>query len=238
MKTRVKKLLKITLISLISVIAVTSVLFYIYTLDYYRGDDFIIETLAADNPGIEKQDDFTVFYPAAETDKKIGFIFYPGGKVEDTAYIPLLMKLSQNGITCILVKMPFNLAVLNINAADGVYKILPDIERWYIGGHSLGGAMASVYAETNIDIINGLILLAAYPVKGMDLPAIAIFGSEDIILDKTKIGANLNQFEIQGGNHAYFGNYGEQKGDGTASITRDEQQLQAIGAILEFINNE
>ncbi len=213
MKTKIKKLLKITFISLISFIAVLLVVFYIYTLNYYRADNFIIETLAAENTDIEKQGDFTVFYPVTETDKNIGFIFYPGGKVEDTAYIPLLIKLSQNGITCILVKMPFNLAVFNITAADGVYEMLPDIEKWYIGGHSLGGAMASSYAETNSDIIRGLILLAAYPVNSMDLPVIAIYGSEDMVLDKTKIDKNLYQYEILGGNHAYFGNYGEQKGD-------------------------
>lgn len=236
--TKIKKLFKITLFSLISVIAVISAVFYIYTLDYYRTDNFITETLAADNQGIEKQGDFTMFHPVTETDRNIGLIFYPGGKVEDTAYLPLLMKLSQNGITCILVKMPFNLAVFNINAADKVFEMLPDVEKWYIGGHSLGGAMASSYAETNSGKINGLILLAAYPVNSVDLPVIAIYGSEDIVLDKTKINENLNQFEIQGGNHAYFGNYGEQKGDGTASITRDEQQLQTISAILEFIDSE
>ncbi|MHB1150786.1 MAG: alpha/beta fold hydrolase [Eubacteriales bacterium] len=238
METKIKKLLKTIMISLIIFIALLSVVFYIYTLDYYRADDLIIETLAADNTDIEKQGDFTVFYPATEVDRNIGFIFYPGGKVEDTAYFPLLMKLSQSGITYILVKMPFNLAVFNITAADGVYEMLPNIKRWYIGGHSLGGAMASSYAKKNKDIINGLILLAAYPVSSMDLPVIAIFGSEDMVLDKTKISENLNQFEIQGGNHAYFGNYGEQKGDGAASITRDEQQLQAVGAVLEFIDNE
>ena len=35
-----------------------------------------------------------------------GLIFYPGGKVEYTAYLPLMESLAQKGILCVLVRMP------------------------------------------------------------------------------------------------------------------------------------
>lgn len=156
--------------------------------------------------------------------------------MQDTAYLPLLMKLSEKGITCVLVKMPFNLAVFGIHAADDVYGMLPDIENWYIGGHSLGGAMAGAYAEKNAGRLSGLILLAAYPAGSPDIPAIAVYGSEDLILDRSAISGDIEEIVIQGANHAGFGYYGEQKGDGTAFLTREEQQLRAAEAVLGFIN--
>jgi hypothetical protein len=40
---------------------------------------------------------------------------------------------------------------------------------------------------------------------------------------------------IPGGNHAQFGDYGEQRGDPPATIGRGEQQDIAVGAILDFL---
>ena len=127
--------------------------FYIYTLDYYRADQAAKDIIdSGDN--IITDGNITVFYPEKQTNT--GLIFYPGGKVEDDAYAPLLKELSNHGITCVLVKMPFNLAVFNINAADKIYGKLPEISDWYICGHSLGGAMASSYIGDNSDKVNGL----------------------------------------------------------------------------------
>ncbi len=209
--------------------------FYIYTLDYYRADP-AAKDIVESGDNIETDGNITVFYPEAKSNT--GLIFYPGGKVEDDAYAPLLKELSNHGITCILVKMPFNLAVFNINAADKIYGKLPEISDWYICGHSLGGAMASSYMGNSSDKINGLILLGAYPVNDSSLPTLAIYGSKDVKLDLTELAGVQNKLEIFGGNHAYFGYYGEQKGDGTALITREKQQEQTVNAILDFIMNK
>lgn len=235
MKAKTKKRYKIAAVIIGAILIILAGGFYIYTLDYYRADDLAVETLASDGNEVQTQGNIMVFYPDSVKDNGTGLIFYPGGKVEPTAYVPLLTKLSQNGITCVLVKMPFNLAVFDVGAADSVYGKFPDIKNWYIGGHSLGGAMASSYVGNNSDKVRGLILLGAYPVNHSDIPTLAIYGSEDIALDKTKLAGTENKLEIQGGNHAYFGDYGEQKGDGTASISRDEQQALAVDAIVKFI---
>jgi len=207
--------------------------FYVYTLDYYRADDTAAAVFTS-GTNIEDTGDTVVIRPSEAVDKGIGLIFYPGGKVAADAYVPLLEDLAGEGLTCVLVRMPMNLAVFNINGAEAVYDAFPEIGHWYLAGHSLGGAMASSYAGKHADRLDGLILLGAYPVNDADIPTIAIYGSEDIKLDRSKL-EGVNTVEIAGGNHAYFGNYGEQEGDGTASISREEQQRQAVAAIMRFI---
>jgi predicted esterase len=192
--------------------------------------------MAMADQNIGRQEHISVFRPAADHDKHTAFVFYPGGKVAHDAYAPLMQKLTLEGVTCVLVKMPFNLAVFDTNAAERVFQLLPDIQNWYIGGHSLGGAMASSYAGANSDKLKGLVLLAAYPLNTSELPTLTVYGSEDSVLDKSKLDGLNNVLEITGGNHAYFGDYGEQKGDGTASITREEQQTQTVAAIVRFID--
>ncbi|WP_410771361.1 alpha/beta hydrolase [Fontibacillus sp. BL9] len=237
MKPKVKRRLKITLLSVVAALVLLCAGFYIYTLNYYRADENAVAVLSGTEaePQIEKKDGMWIFHPSAEQDTGVGFIFYPGGKVEDKAYSVLLQQLSRKGITGVLVHMPFNLAVFDINAADKIYAQFPEIKHWVMGGHSLGGAMASSYAVKNQDRIEGLVLLGAYPVNDSDIPTLVMYGSEDQVLDKSKLSSSLSPYVIKGGNHAHFGNYGEQKGDGKATITREEQQQVAVEEITRFI---
>ena len=127
------------------VVAAAVIAFLAYTGDYYHADAAVEAALVSgDAVEVEKQDGMLVFKP--EDAAAAGFIFYPGGKVEYTAYVPLMHELAERGVQCVLVEMPFNLAVLDIHAADGIAEQYSDIERWYIGGHSLGGSMAAGYA--------------------------------------------------------------------------------------------
>ena len=114
-----------------------------------------------------------------------------------------------------------------------------EYENWFIGGHSLGGVVAAMNTEK--ENIKGLILLASYPTEKPNCKTLSIYGSNDGVLniekyqDSTK---NLKQFieiVIEGGNHAYFGNYGEQKGDNKATISRNEQQDITVKEIMKFI---
>ena len=233
MKRKTKRI-RIAIIVTVSLFLLIFGGFYIYTLDYYRADQEAKDVIElSDNVEIDNK--LTIFYPNNDNQTNVGLIFYPGGKVEAAAYAPLLESLAQNGITCVLIEMPFNLAVFNINAADKIYNEFPDITSWYISGHSLGGAMASSYVDKHRSKLDGLILLGAYPINDSELPTLVIYGSEDVNLDLTKITSVKDKIEITGGNHAYFGNYGEQTGDGKASISRTEQQAITTQAITEFI---
>ena len=104
--------------------------------------------------------------------------------------------------------------------------------------------MAASYASGHMESLNGLVLLAAYPTKSLksdSFSVLSIYGSEDGVLNmekveegKGKMPADYTEICIEGGNHAQFGNYGEQKGDHTAGISRKEQQKQTVDAILDL----
>lgn len=229
MKKRSTKII----LSMLAMMVVFAAIFLIYASDYYRADDLATQMMK--NEGTRAEGNLIILSPSVPSEK--GIIFYPGAKVEETAYLPLLEILRQNGVTCVLVKMPFHLALLNSDAADTVIARLPEIKQWYIAGHSLGGAMASGYASKHQDKIAGLILLGAY-IYG-DIPtdkAVIIYGSEDLVLNKAKISDTAHVFLIEGGNHAQFGNYGKQKGDGDATITAKEQQEKTAAIMLNYIH--
>ena len=227
---------RIVLLSFAGLLLALALAFFAYTQDYYHADA-TATALTKGNPNIRQDGNLTILSPDPSNDTGAGLIFYPGGKVEETAYLPLLEQLRENGLTCVLVKVPFRLAVFDIHAADAVYAQFPAISRWYLAGHSLGGAMASSYVPGNEGKLAGLILLGAYPVNDSPIPTLALYGSEDVKLDRSKLNAVANKLELSGGNHAYFGNYGEQAGDGTATISREAQQAQAVFAILAFVQN-
>lgn len=232
-----RKGIKHILIILLVFLLVCFGAFFVYASNYYRAEinesDF---QQALEDVTIRTQGDYTIISP--KEDSEVGFIFYPGGKVDETAYLPLLQSLAKEGITCVLVKMPFHLAVFGVNKADEVYKLLPDVNQWYIGGHSLGGAMASSYALKHEEALSGVVLLGAYASGEHKIPVITIYGSKDEVVNKEKLLTSPNRKEIEGGNHAYYGNYGEQKGDGDATITRDEQQRISVSLIKDFISNQ
>ncbi|MGO1651633.1 alpha/beta hydrolase [Senegalia sp. (in: firmicutes)] len=226
---------KIILISIIVfLIAIVSGI-VVYLNDSYEADKEALNILKNENIDFYEDEKIIVFKANKEKNLDKGFIFYPGGKVEYRSYAPLLNKLAEEGLTSVIVKMPFNLAVFDIDGALDVFSLVPEIENWYIGGHSLGGAMASSLIAENENNLQGLILLAAYPTEKIDKPIISIYGTNDKVLDKSMIDEDYEVIKIQGGNHAYFGNYGEQKGDGKSSISREEQQDIAVDAIIEFV---
>jgi len=183
---------------------------------------------------VRVQDNLIILSPATPSDTAL--IFYPGAKVEYTAYLPILEKIKQScGITCILVKMPFNMAIFDTNAADKIIDQLPDIKNWYIGGHSMGGAMASDYASKHQEKVKGLILLGAYIYGNYpDKYALTVYGTFNTSVAE-KINYTENIVVIEGGNHAQFGNYGKQKGDPDATISSEEQQNITVAAIKDFL---
>ena len=230
-----KKRLKITLIAIISLVIILAAAFLFYVYDYYKADDVAIAAMQ-NNSTIHVQDNLIILSP--ETLGDTALVFYPGAKVDPIAYIPILEKIKKNcGITCILVKMPFNMAIFDMNAADKIISQFPDIKNWYIGGHSMGGAMASSFASGHKEKIKGLILLGAY-IYG-DYPidrTLTVYGSFNTSVAE-KINYTENIVVIQGGNHAQFGNYGKQKDDPDATISSEEQQNVTVEAIKEFIEN-
>lgn len=188
------------------------------------------------------QDEFITFMPKNKNINK-GFIFYPGGKVSEEAYSLLAKGIADKGYLVVIVPMPLDLAVFSPNKAEKVIERYSDINVWAIGGHSLGGVMASKFASENNNI-KGLALYASYPsgdeLKEKEIEVVSIYGSEDGVADLEKIrNANLSKdsilFEIKGGNHAQFGSYGEQKGDNKATISPEEQINEAVDITIKML---
>lgn len=211
-----------------------------YVSDYYHTDENVqVYLQKKDSVSILEMPD-GLYLDGLGDDAAV--IFYPSAKVEYTAYLPLLSNLAERGIDCFLIKMPCNLAFFGQNKAE---KIMDSYEydHWYLSGHSLGGAMAAAYASRHLDSLNGLVLLAAYPTKSLksdSFSVLSIYGSEDGVLNMEKVAEGKSQMPadyteicIEGGNHAQFGNYGEQ--DHTAGISREEQQKQTGDAILDLM---
>ena len=214
------------------ILAILSGAFFWYVSDYYRAEDTALAVMAQDS-SISVQDNLTILSPSHPTDTAI--IFYPGAKVEAEAYLPLLEQIRQLGVTCILVHMPFHMAIFDADAAEDVIAQFPEFQHWYIAGHSMGGAMASKFASDHPDLVAGLILMGAY-IYG-DYPAekaLTIYGSLNQSVED-HIDYTENIVEIEGGNHAQFGNYGPQKGDLPATITAVEQQKQTVEAVEAFL---
>lgn len=192
---------------------------------------------------VKETESYYAFIPA-HSSSKAGFIFYQGGKVEEAAYAPLLHRLAELGISSYAVKAPFNLAFFDIDAVADVMEAEEPIDFWYTGGHSLGGVASALFAEEQADKLAGLIFLASYPSADLTetaLPALSIYGDRDAVLDGEAFAEGMQllpQVEmvvLEGGNHAQFGSYGFQEGDGPAEISADKQQALTAEAILRFI---
>jgi hypothetical protein len=207
-----------------------------------------ITAMQSDSQVSVTSDPWLVFQPVQGT-PTTGFIIYPGGRVDPRAYAPQAHEIASKGYLVVIVPMPLNLAVFGSSKAAAVMREFPDIENWVIGGHSLGGSMAALYAYNHMDQIDGLVLWASYPASSNDLSdsalkVVSISASQDGLATPEKIDASrpllpadTTWVEIIGGNHAQFGWYGSQPGDQAASISRQDQQSQVVQSTLDLLNS-
>lgn len=208
-----------------------------------------LAALESDEQVTVLEENWLIFTPNVTT-PTTGFIVYPGGLVDPRAYAPLARGIAAEGYVVVIVPMPLNLAVFNLNAAD---EVLADarfasVTHWAIGGHSLGGAMASAYVYGAPGAMGGLALWASYPAENNNLAgqtgltAVSIFGTQDGLLEsgvidnsRALLPADTVFVSIEGGNHAQFGWYGAQEGDLPATIAHAEQQALTVSATAEML---
>lgn len=243
-----KKSLKFKILTGIAILLLLVVsAFFIYVGSYYKASSLAADSLKSDSLVTVEENGDILFEPVSN-DKHTGFIFYPGAKVEPSAYAPLAKEIASNGYTVIIAKMRFNLAILSPNRANSIISNYKDIDNWVIGGHSLGGVMASNYALEN-DKIKGLVLLASYPQSKTELTnspikVLSLWGSNDKVADLSKVKeakdvmpSDSEFIEIKGGNHGGFGDYGHQKGDGKSSITNKQQIMDTSKDIVKLLDS-
>lgn len=192
---------------------------------------------------------FEPIKPVSDT----AILFYQGALVEEKSYSLWASKLAENGHSVFLIRHPLNLAVL---AADKAQKVLDeyDIGSYVIGGHSLGGVMASRFAHAQMEnplkapVLKGVFFLASYPdekgsLQNSSLPVLSVTGSNDGVLNqetyqksKVFLPKKTVYYVIEGGNHAGFGSYGAQKGDSSPDITNNRQQEAVFTTLQNWLD--
>ncbi len=165
-------------------------------------------------------------------------VFVPGGLVEPESYEYIAASLAIEGYKVTIFKAYYNLSILTPNYAA---KFLDEDLENIVIGHSLGGVTSSMFSSEN-DSVDKIILMGSYPIKDLkDKDVLFITAEHDDGMDSEKFDASLSYvdnatiYNIEEGNHAQFGWYGPQKGDGEATITTLEQQNIVINQILNFI---
>jgi len=230
-------------LALLLVLAVAGVC--LWMLKPYPQDQASIEdALASDQLVRVSQGEFLVLEPASRS-ASTALIFYPGGKVDPIAYAPILRDLAGNGLKVVVTPMPLKTAFLGVERANDAVAAFPEIERWFLAGHSLGGVAASRYAEQFDKELSGLIFWASYPVvdlSSQELPVLSIYALgdfqttlEDIEQSRALLPAPAKMVAIEG-NHWQFGEFSSGLHQAPPKVTRQEQQAEIVAATLEFVN--
>ncbi|NOH11315.1 MAG: alpha/beta hydrolase [Chloroflexi bacterium] len=220
---------------------------------FYRWANFARQPVAEALPALESsdlvsvEDDRWVVFTPANSTPRTGLIFYPGARIDPRAYAPLAQDIAEQGYLVVLLPVRFALANWQPNAAEPVIAAFPNIETWAVGGHSLGGVVAAEFTNTHIQDVDGLVLWAAYPAEDQNLSSqsidvISIHASQDGLVtvqevadNKYLLPASTEYVLIEGGNHAQYAWYGNQRNDFTPTIDADSQQAAIVEATLSFL---
>ncbi|HEX8508838.1 MAG TPA: alpha/beta hydrolase, partial [Propionibacteriaceae bacterium] len=169
----------------------------------------------------------------------VGLVFHPGGRVDSRAYAHILRPLAAAGYLVVVLKEPFGIGLVQANHAETVLDVHPEITRWAVGGHSLGGVAAASFADSHASV-KGLLLYAGYPAGRLtrtDLQVVSVSGSADglatpadIAASKADLPASARFVVVPGAVHSFFGDYGDQSGDGTPTTPRGTAQAKIVQA--------
>lgn len=237
-------------------ILITFALVY-YGSPFHAIDGSVEPVESDDRIRVEQTSEGYLLEPA-NAESTTGLVFYPGGKVHPDAYVASLAPIvREENVTVVIPEMPLNLAIFDLvlsrarldpDEATVAIDRHPDIETWYVGGHSLGGAMACRYARNNPGTVDGLILYAAYCDKDISesgLAVLSVTGSDDAVLNREKYQQNQKLLpedatlrEIEGMNHSQFGSYTGQPGGQPAAISFGAAHEQLNEIVINWLENK
>jgi hypothetical protein len=180
----------------------------------------------------------------------VGVFFQPGARVDARAYAAILRPLVEEGHLVIIAKQPLGIAFLSSAAFATVRAAHHPVSRWVVGGHSLGGLVAATDAETFAgaarDPVVGLLFFASYPatnIAQVNVAVLSISGSNDGLSTPAKIAAAKPALPaaaryqvVEGGVHAFFGDYGPQDGDGKPTTSHDQARAEIATGSVAFVN--
>lgn len=243
----------------IHILIISFIVIFAFSCSYLPSDENLADTiLYTETPDY-------LYLSSANVQDSVGFMFLPGGLVDPHAYLTLMERVAADSIPVIIPKFSANLGILELSKYRAIINKYPDITSWYIGGHSLGGIVALNAVNNDPGYFKGLILLGVYPSESFAIPnwdkhVLSIYAENDQLstieeiengvgfLPPASFISNTDAFDtlnsaipgtiyyyIAGGNHSQFGDYGPQKGDGMALISREEQHQKVHEAIITFL---
>jgi dienelactone hydrolase len=191
---------------------------------------------------------FLMFRPA-KVAERMGVVFYPGAYTDVRGYAQTLRPLAAAGYRVVAVKMPFELAILAPGRAAEVLAANPDVTRWAIMGHSVGGTSAAIFAAENPDAVDGVVIwdsfppsfasLAAFPKPVWHIHRATPDGAppESFAVQRPLFPPSSRWVPIPGGIHMYFGSFsgGGYQEDWAPSISQQQQHETVIAATLEAL---
>lgn len=245
-----KKIMRLSLVFIVLLL----IAFIIWAMVPQQPMEDVESMLKSDENVLVLNESYLSFIPSNQINnvdsKATGFIIYPGARVSAQSYAYIGRELALQGISVYILKPPLRMAIFAPSAAQKIIDNNPQITTWYVGGHSLGGATAAIFAYDHQKELAGIIYLAAYPPESKDfnssnLRVLSLHGSEDAFATPEDIEshdhlqpADYTKILIEGGNHEQFGYYGHQNGDNPSTFSRDEQQKLIVENILKFILNK
>lgn len=185
--------------------------------------------------------------------RNAALIFICGSGIHPHAYAPLLRPIADLGHAVFVIRLPYRFAPFSshkdeaVNRARALIAAHPEVGRWVVAGHSLGGALAARIAQADRGLNAAFVLIGTtHPWKDdlskLDAPFTKVYATNDGVAPSDRVMAakgllpkHTKWVQIKGGNHSLFGNYGHQLFDGTATISREEQQEVTRNALLEAL---
>lgn len=242
----IKKWMKRIFGALLSIVLIFVILLTLYCLFHVNHAEKSLSEYKSKykDVSIEEAEDNLIIISNKEKVSDSALVFYPGALVEYTAYIPLLAQVAESGSCVYLTKMPLNMAIFDVDRAEDIMEDNRDVNSWYIGGHSMGAAMALKEIKENPDLFCGIISLGAstkYDISGTEIRMLSVYGSNDTIVGssyeeyESNNSSKTTAFCLDGGNHAQFGDYGKQLGDSDATISADEQRSITADLIVDWL---
>ncbi|HXV94188.1 MAG TPA: alpha/beta hydrolase, partial [Pseudonocardia sp.] len=176
-----------------------------------------------------------------------GVVFHPGARVDPRAYLALLRPLAERGHLVVVVKAPFDFGLLAVGAAGAAADAHLEVDRWVVGGHSLGGVAAARFAAGGDPRVRGVLFWASYPaddLSGSGLAVASVSGGRDGLTTPQDVAENrpllppgAELVVVPGAVHAHFGDYGPQPGDGRPGVDRETAQAEIVSATIAFVDD-
>lgn len=196
-----------------------------------------------DKFSLVEQDTALVLEPSKPTGQ--GLLFVPGARVSADSYVWNLSPLAEQGITVVITKPRLGFAILDTRQPEAFTDGIGGVDRWAVGGHSLGGVKACAWVADAPDTFDALYLAGSYcsnDASGFTGQVLSLRGSQDGLTEATDVEETAHLLPtsakfvtIEGMNHGQFGSYGPQKGDLPATITNEQARNQSAALLIKLI---